>query len=161
MKSVYQSANILKEKMKRSHSDNVVTSPPQKKQCFTTVDEFEDNQNGKKIIPSYIAYNNNDIFLASDSDFSDFLSNNSFWDPQDHNSENDFKPYVATNVREDKSIDLVYSCCPKIRAKLITSPMYLGVHRKTRDAMQKLVFQCTTGCEIMLYEHSTISRLDS
>ena len=160
MKSVYQSANILKEKMKRSHSDNVVTSPPQKKQCFTTVDEFEDNQNGKKIIPSYIAYNNNDIFPTAKHPPFTYLHVISLCVPRVHNRENDFKPYVATNVREDKSIDLVYTCCPKIRAKLIASPMYLGVHRKTRDEMQKLVFQCTTtGCEIFLYERPTINRL--
>ena len=149
--------------MKRSHSDNVVTSPSQKKQCFTTVDEFEDCQNEKKsqVMPSYKSYNNNDVFQSPNSDYCAFLSKIFCRSPQDHNSENDFKPYVATNVREDKSIDLDYSCCcPKIRAKLIASQMYLGVHRKTLTEMQKLVFQCTRGSTgIFLYERPTINKM--
>ena len=91
----------------------------------------------------------------------DLSHESSFRSPQDHNRENDFKPYVATNVREDKSIDLDYSCCcPKIRAKLIASQMYLGVHRKTLTEMQKLVFQCTRGSTgIFLYERPTINKM--
>ena len=41
-----------------------------------------------------------------------------------------------------------------------SSPMYLGVHRKTLTEMQKLVFQCTRGSTgIFLYERPTINKM--
>src|SRR5438093_4278231 len=77
----------------------------------------------------------------------------------EYDGANDFHTCTAKNISEGKSLDLKYSCCPNIRAKILASPMYLGVHEESSSEMKKIIWTCTKRCEIMLYERPTFDDL--